>query len=754
MEKEKAYLVIHPKAERYIAGVVDVLEERWDVTQLVTEYTGHGMVAAQKAPEQGYRWVIVLGGDGTLNEVVNGVAKAQGCCTVGVLPGGTANQWAHEIDLPDHPVDAARALLNCTTRRVDVGYVEVQELSFPEATVQQEPVSSPTVRDHFFLAAGLGVDATIIQVTADYFRQHYGQLAFYLTWLKTFPRIPRVPAHIGWSSGAFWEGQPREILVNNARHYGSVVDVAPEAYVNDGLLDIRLFWYTEVLFHYMQDRSFSLRVPASVAMHFDGSYVPLADFLSRENRGRLGEAPDLEKVMVTYRFNVKPAALSVAVPQAYAGDLFNGMREHDAAVSDAPARTSAAITSLVAAVPVEKSKAKVFRATRVGSNPLASFPQDNCAGPFLRSADIILRENNDHKDIFADLIRMATSGVWSHSALLCSLGDSPWGLNETFLIESRPPHTQLVSWRKEVVPFDQFTVGIKRPGLDWYAETPEEASRRDPADPEDGPGIDYLRHVCGIAVDQLNGLYDRKAVYELAALYIERIAKGHLEADLESVDARAWRPGALPHVVHATTAMADLFKLWGAIDYARHLERAADAQLGVAPYVADRAADLADFFRRSEDAPAITDFFKKWKETNYSASSVMRFMCSGLIQYSFFEALRRRIMNDLALPAHRDAAMSNLGNMQRIIFRDDPEGLIPSYVQQVQSGRRAISDPVPDRVLDLLKTAVPVDFSKSPNLEWHYIIRKGVVWRIEETPAGYTPQSEEEQEVLAMLSSY
>ena len=79
MEKEKAYLVIHPKAERYIAGVVDVLEERWDVTQLVTEYTGHGMVAAHKAPEQGYRWVIVLGGDGTLNEVVNGVAKAQGC---------------------------------------------------------------------------------------------------------------------------------------------------------------------------------------------------------------------------------------------------------------------------------------------------------------------------------------------------------------------------------------------------------------------------------------------------------------------------------------------------------------------------------------------------------------------------------------------------------------------------------------------------------------------------------------------------
>src|SRR5947209_14691784 len=271
MDKEKACLVIHPKARQYVAGVVSVLEERWDVTQVVTEYAGHGMAVAQKAPEQGYRWVIALGGDGTLNEVVNGVAKAQGYCTVGVLPGGTANQWAHEVGLPDHPVEAARALLSCTTRRADITYVEVQELGFPQEAFRQEPVSRPTARDHFFLVAGLGVDAAIIQMTADSFRQRYGQLAFYLTWLQNFPHIHRVPVQIQWSSGASWEGQPREILINNARHYGSVVDIAPEAYVNDGLLDIRLFWYSEVLFHYVQDQSFSLRVPASVAMHLDGS---------------------------------------------------------------------------------------------------------------------------------------------------------------------------------------------------------------------------------------------------------------------------------------------------------------------------------------------------------------------------------------------------------------------------------------------------------------------------------------------------
>src|SRR5437764_11867246 len=359
MDKEKACLVIHPKAEKYVAGVVDVLEKRWDVTPLVTEYAGHGMVVAQKAPQEGYRWVISLGGDGTLNEVVNGVAKAQGPCTVGVLPGGTANQWVHEISLPEHPVDAAHALLSCTTRMADIGYVEVQELGFPQETLQ-EAESRPTTRDHFLLTAGLGLDAAVIHMTADSFRQCYGQLAFYLTWLETFHSIHHIPVQIQWSSNASWEGQPREILVNNVRHYGGVVDVAPEAYVNDGLLDVHLFWYTDVLFHYTQDRSFSLRVPAAVWMDLDGSYVPLADYLSPENRARLEEATDLEKVMVTYRFTVKPAALPVAVPQGYAGDLFNGRQEHDAAGSEPPARTSAALTSVVvplADAHVEESKA-------------------------------------------------------------------------------------------------------------------------------------------------------------------------------------------------------------------------------------------------------------------------------------------------------------------------------------------------------------------------------------------------------------
>jgi len=219
-------------------------------------------------------------------------------------------------------------------------------------------------------------------------------------------------------------------------------------------------------------------------------------------------------------------------------------------------------------------------------------------------------------------------------------------------------------------------------------ETPFERSRHDSCDPEDTHGIAYLRHVRGIAMDQINGLYDKKTVFELSALYAKRVAMRHLEG--------------FPQVADAAEAMAD--------------------------------------------------FFKKWDANDTSRTSVLRFICSGLVQFSFFEALRWRIKNDFDQPEHREAALHNLQNMHRVIFREDSEGIIPDYIAQVQAGKLDIHDPAPENVLDLLKTATPADFNNSLNLEWRYVILKGMIWQIEEVPDGYQPQTEDEQEVVELLA--
>ncbi|GCF11726.1 hypothetical protein [Dictyobacter arantiisoli] len=322
------------------------------------------------------------------------------------------------------------------------------------------------------------------------------------------------------------------------------------------------------------------------------------------------------------------------------------------------------------------------RARRIEQNLLDYFLQPDQVGPHLQVADVLLRENKDPKEVFAHMIRLATDSKWSHSALLYLISDPHRGFNNTFLVEAKTKGIHLASWRTEVLPFNEFTVGIKRPDVSWYVENPYEISRHSEHDPEDTHAIGYLRHVRGIAIDQITGLYDHKTVYELAGLYTERAARKHLSA--------------LPQIADA--------------------------------------------------AEAVAHFFKKWDEKDSESEAVLNFICSGLVQYSFFEALRRRIINDLAIPEHRQAGLSNLSNLQRVIFRDDPEGLVARYIQQVQVGELDISQPVPEDVLDLLKTATPADFNNSPYLQWRYVILKGAVWRIEIAAEDYVASDPDELE--------
>jgi len=330
-----------------------------------------------------------------------------------------------------------------------------------------------------------------------------------------------------------------------------------------------------------------------------------------------------------------------------------------------------------------------YRATCVSQDPLEYFLNNKEKTSYLRISDIVLRENKSPKEIFAHLIRLATNSKWSHSALFYLISDPAKGFDNTFLIEALTKGVHITSWRNEVVPYKQFTVGIKRPNLDWYTETPYEASLHNPRDPEDTHGIDYLRHVRGIAMDQFNGLFDHKTVFELGSLYIERVARRHIPA--------------IPQVAVAADAAANLFK--------------------------------------------------KWDEESSSKTNIARFVCSGLVQYSFFWALRIRIINDLAVPESREAALSNLNNLHRVIYREDPDGVIDTYIKDIKMGKLDIADDVPEDVLDLLKTATPADFNNSENLDWYYVIREGVVWKIDKAPEGYEVESKDELIVLEMLHS-
>src|SRR6266567_6268248 len=137
MREKKACLIINPRGGQNIAKLPDITTvlaaAGWKTDIAIKEYGGHSMELANKGAEEGYDLIIGYGGDGTLNNVVNGVMSAKGQHSiVGVIPGGTANVWASEIGIPIDPVKSSLTLVNSEARKVDIGHVEVESLTFPD----------------------------------------------------------------------------------------------------------------------------------------------------------------------------------------------------------------------------------------------------------------------------------------------------------------------------------------------------------------------------------------------------------------------------------------------------------------------------------------------------------------------------------------------------------------------------------------------------------------------------------------------
>lgn len=149
----RALLVVNPKATATTSGVRDVLahalasETKLDVVQ--TQARGHATSLARQAVTDGLDVVVALGGDGTVNEVVNGLladGPRSGLPALAVVPGGNANVFARALGLPPSPVEATSQLLEALRieRRRAVGLGRADDRWFT-------------------FCAGLGLDAEVVR---------------------------------------------------------------------------------------------------------------------------------------------------------------------------------------------------------------------------------------------------------------------------------------------------------------------------------------------------------------------------------------------------------------------------------------------------------------------------------------------------------------------------------------------------------------------------------------------------------------
>ncbi len=374
---KKAYLIINPRAGHNFTRIADVLAvlaaAGWKTDIAVKHYVGHAIELATKAAEQDYDLVIAYGGDGTINHVVNGVMAAKGKGrrkAIGVIPGGTANQWASETSVPVDPVKAALALIDSNVHTVDLGRLQVQAIAFPNQTQENQQqqqkgqkarksrAKQPSSRENYFLlTAGLGLDASVISHTSKGLKQRVGPLAFDLAVAESLPEQHPFPIEVmvvedGQDQPLVWKGEAYQVILGNTRRYANAIELTPDVYLDDGKLELcvitagntitTLQQITSLLFRHKPDSitarhflatHYLITLPASIHIHLDGSAVQLEDYLNKSDRKALLQEQNREHIMVTYRFDAVPHALRTAIPRTYDNTLFEhaGQQEESSA---------------------------------------------------------------------------------------------------------------------------------------------------------------------------------------------------------------------------------------------------------------------------------------------------------------------------------------------------------------------------------------------------------------------------------------
>lgn len=289
MEVREAIIIGNPKAGRnrgndHLKRCAEILRSGGLVVEVwPTERPQH---ATELTSLAGARLVVAAGGDGTVNEVVNGLKTD---ATLGILPLGTANVLARELGLPLNPEAACKRIIAGKERLIDVGV----------ATDRKGR------ERRFTCMAGMGFDAHVVNEVTPLLKQYLKILAFPLAAFKVYLEGDLPPLHI-------LHGKETHVtqfaIVANGQYYGGDFRVAEDAALATGNLEVvlvdrvgrllRADILTRILARRPLDRSMRSFTTRELRATSPGAHVPVQ--LDGEVWGRLPMS-----------FRIEPGALKV-----------------------------------------------------------------------------------------------------------------------------------------------------------------------------------------------------------------------------------------------------------------------------------------------------------------------------------------------------------------------------------------------------------------------------------------------------------
>ena len=298
MSNRKATLISNPKTGRYASRRLRPIDEL--ASQLeslgiaidlrLTTGPGDATQIAARAARNGSADIIVAGGDGTINEAIQGLAGTKG--RLGIIPRGTANVLARELGLPLDDEQAVAVAARGKSRRIYLG------LAIDETTHESR---------HFVLMAGIGLDASVVRRAQPSLKKRIGKGAFWVS---------------GLSHLATWNPKPFQLeidgreypatfaAVGKSARYGGDLAITPGARLDQGEFEICII-NTKSRLRYLQLLSYAMRE----GMPRDKPEVRFVNAVSVKAHGDAQVQVDGELLgHLPMRFEIAPHSLEVIVP--------------------------------------------------------------------------------------------------------------------------------------------------------------------------------------------------------------------------------------------------------------------------------------------------------------------------------------------------------------------------------------------------------------------------------------------------------
>ncbi len=215
---------ISRKKKRFYHKILPDLEKNFKVEVFETQYSGHATQLGHEVVKHGYDVILSAGGDGTLNQVVNGmlVSDSSKLPMLGIIPLGSGNDFAGMMNISGEASQLVNILKEPTPSLIDVGKI---------TCLNRE--GSPVTR-YFINVCSLGMGPATVQRLERLPRWLGTGLRYYVSVLSTFFTHPTEKFEVRTTDWT-WQGNARVVAVANGKSFGNKIYIAPKAEPDDGV---------------------------------------------------------------------------------------------------------------------------------------------------------------------------------------------------------------------------------------------------------------------------------------------------------------------------------------------------------------------------------------------------------------------------------------------------------------------------------------------------------------------------------------